>query len=92
MPAKHPSEQAAAKFFSTIDSIDFDIVMFLFELDKQSQAMKERVFTIFTMLIDDWALRYDAALWDDESELELFVNAKRVQEALRPYMLDPDFN
>jgi hypothetical protein len=88
MPAKTPGEKQAQKFFGAINSLDFDIVMFLFELDKQSQEMKERVFTIFTMLIDDWAMRYDAVLWHNETEMNMFANAKRVQEALYPYLIN----
>lgn len=88
MPAKTPGERQAEKFFGTINSLDFDIVMFLFELDKQSPMMKERVFTIFSMLIDDWAMRYDANLWKNQEEMVLFINAKRVQEALQPYRMN----
>jgi hypothetical protein len=87
MAASHPSEKQARKFFETINSLDFDIVMFLFELDKQSFQMKERVLTILEMMIDDFALRYDAQLHKNEDELFLYAKAKRIQEAMQPYRM-----
>ncbi len=85
MAARTPGEKAAIKFFAAISSLDFSIIPFLTVFDQQSIQMKRRLINIMTSLIDDMAMRFDLALWKNDEEMLLYIDAKRMQDALRPY-------
>lgn len=75
---------------ASMESVDFSPTGVLFALDTASTRMKNRVLNVFISIIDDWAMRFDMALWENEDEMEMYIQAKRWQDAMRVFSPEQD--
>lgn len=85
--ARQPKEVAEAnRFINGISVLDFNPNVWAAFVGMSSVAVQERVLGLFMALVDHLSRKIDMDLWSSDEELELCVKAKRMQDAMRPFL------
>lgn len=77
-----PEQAAAAKFIQAVSTLDFRPKVFSVMICMSSHAVQVRCLNTFMAVVDYLAEKFDNALYTGEDELELCIQAKRMQDAM----------
>lgn len=86
MAAQTPEEKATKKFIESVSTLNFDPTMFVVMVNMCSLAVKKRVLLILILLVQSWARRYDQQMWSTQEEYAFYIDAKRADDAIQPFI------
>lgn len=78
-------EKVAKALLKGIDGFSFDPAPFVRVILNSPVVLRRRFLSLVVILIRLWAQKMDDNLWEDDTELNFLVEAKRIQDALLPF-------
>lgn len=75
-------QQGADSFVKAVSTLDFRPGVFAVIIGMSSHAVKLRCLQVLMAVVDNLAEKFDNALYVDDDEMELCIQAKRMQDAM----------